>query len=122
MKSLETQYIKAEVRQRREEGCDIGDISDRVDAALEAKAGQSEMTALYDELMSLPVDESFPYTEPSTLDAIRAERYEGERSLRCRMVMMFSMIVFMVLGWVVLRGVRLVSPLRVGRRSRLISF
>ena len=81
MKSLETQYIKAEVRQRREEGCDIGDISDRVDAALEAKAGQLEMTALYDELMSLPVDESFPYIEPSTLDAIRAERYEGERKL-----------------------------------------
>ena len=79
--SLETQYIKAEVRQRREEGCDIGDISDRVDAALEAKVGQSEITALYDELMSLPVDESFPYIEPSTLDAIRAERYEGERKL-----------------------------------------
>ena len=33
MKSLETQYIKAEVRQRREEGCDVGDISGRVDAA-----------------------------------------------------------------------------------------
>ena len=81
MKSLETQYIKAEVRQRREEGCDVGDISGRVDAALETKAGQPEMAALYDELMSLPVDESFPYIEPSTLDEIRAERSEGERKL-----------------------------------------
>ena len=79
--SLETQYIKAEVRQRREEGCDVGDISGRVDAALETKAGQPEIAALYDELMSLPVDESFPYIEPSTLDEIRAERSEGERRL-----------------------------------------
>ena len=81
MNSIERQLINAEITQRREEGCDVSAISVRVSTALDSNACDSEMTNLYDELMSLPVDDSFNYTEPSTLEAIRSQRPDAQRRL-----------------------------------------
>ena len=60
MRSLERQLISAELKQRSEEGCDIKDISKRVEIALTEKVSDAEIFALYEELISLPVDHSFP--------------------------------------------------------------
>ena len=82
--SLERQLIRVELTQRREEGCDVSAIEPRVAAAL---AGDSESAdgelfeALYDELDALEVAPSFPYQEPSELDAIRALRPAGPRRM-----------------------------------------
>ena len=81
MPSLEKKLIRTELRQRQEEGCDIEEISGRVTVALEAKAPDETFTQLYDELLALPIAESFPYTEPSTLPDIRAQRPNGPRRL-----------------------------------------
>jgi len=81
MFSLEKRLIKAELKQRSEEGCNIDDIAGRINAELEGEAGEAVLSDLYDELMTLPVDDTFPYTEPSTLKDIRAERPEAPRTL-----------------------------------------
>ena len=81
MGSRERQLINAEITQRKEEGCDVSAISVRVTAALDSNASDLEMTKLYDELMSLPIDDSFNYTEPSTLEEIRSQRPEASRKL-----------------------------------------
>jgi len=81
MPSLEKNLIKAELKQRGEEGCDIEEISSRISAALERSATDQEVSTLYDELLALPVAESFPYVEPSTLEEIRACRPDAARQL-----------------------------------------
>ncbi len=81
MGSTERQLISAEITQRREEGCDVSAISVRVTAALDSNATDLEMNKLYDELMSLPIDDSFNYTEPSTLEEIRSRRPQASRRL-----------------------------------------
>ena len=81
MPSLEKKLIKAEIIQRREEGCNVDDVAARIAAALEADKDGAELAALYDELMDLPIDDAFPYVEPSTLEEIRAERPEAPRKL-----------------------------------------
>ena len=81
MGSRERQLINAEITQRKEEGCDVSAISVRVTAALDSNASDLEMTKLYDELISLPIDDSFNYTEPSTLEEIRSQRPEASRKL-----------------------------------------
>ena len=81
MPSLERKLIRAEVIQRREEGCDVDDIAARITAALEADKDGPEMVQLYDELMALTVNDMFPYTEPSTLGEIQSERPNAVRKL-----------------------------------------
>jgi len=81
MFSLEKKLIKAELKQRGEEGCNTEDIAGRIAAELEGEVRDSELSNLYDELMALPVDGAFPYTEPSTLEEIRAERPDAPRKL-----------------------------------------
>ncbi|MGI9322702.1 MAG: ADP-ribosylglycohydrolase family protein [Pseudomonadales bacterium] len=81
MPSLEKKLIRTELIQRKEEGCDTEEISGRVAAALEAKAPDETFTQLYDELLALPIAESFPYSEPSTLQDIQAQRPDGPRKL-----------------------------------------
>lgn len=81
MPSLERKLIKAELNQRQEEGCDISAISERITAALDGDINEDELRRLYDELMALPVDNAFPYTEPSTLEDIRAQRPDAPRKL-----------------------------------------
>ena len=81
MFSLEKKLIKAELKQRSEEGCNTEDIAVRITAELEGEVRDDVLSDLYDELMALPVDSAFPYTEPSTLEEIRAERPEAPRKL-----------------------------------------
>lgn len=86
---LARQLIRAELTQRREEGCDTSVIEPRVAAALaeaadRADTGSADETpfeALYDELDALEPASSFPYREPSELEAIRALRPPGPRRL-----------------------------------------
>jgi len=73
--------IKAELLQRREEGCDVEKISARIATALEGEVDEDELIQLYDELMAQPVDDAFPYTEPSALNNIRAKRPDSPRKL-----------------------------------------
>lgn len=82
--SLERQLIRVELTQRREEGCDVSTIEPRVAAALadDPEGADGKLfEALYDELDSLEVAPSFPYQEPSELDAIRALRPAGPRRM-----------------------------------------
>ena len=85
MVSLEHKMIKAELIQRREEGCQTESIEPRIQDALERRASDEEFSALYEELVSLSVTDSSPYREPSTLEEIRAERPGGPRNFDCEM-------------------------------------
>ena len=85
MKIMERGLIRAELIQRQEEGCDIEEISTRIKAALGEEVDGAELVSLYDELMELPIDESFSYVEPSTLGEIHKERPEMARRLECSM-------------------------------------
>ena len=67
-RTLERQFITAEINQRKEEGCDVAEISPRISAALECRDNDADLVSLYNELMELPVSRSFPYEEPSSLD------------------------------------------------------
>ena len=77
MGSIESKMIKTELIQRREEGCDVADLESRVTKALDNNAPDIELVALYDELIELPVMESFPYYEPSSLEEIQEARPAG---------------------------------------------
>lgn len=81
MPSLERQLIKAEIRQRREEGCHVEEIQSRIAAAMEGEVDEALLPELYDELMALPIDSAFPYSEPSSLADIRAARPDSPRKL-----------------------------------------
>jgi ADP-ribosylglycohydrolase len=81
MASLERQLIRAEIIQRREEGCAVDDVAERIKAALDTDKDGSELVQLYDELMALPIDDAFPYDEPSTLAEIRAARPDTSHKL-----------------------------------------
>ncbi|MGI9233674.1 MAG: ADP-ribosylglycohydrolase family protein [Woeseiaceae bacterium] len=81
MPSLERKLIKAELLQRREEGCDVNEICGRITAALGGEVDEAGLSRLYDELMALPVDDAFPYSEPSTMEDIRSQRPNAPRKL-----------------------------------------
>ena len=74
MRSLEKKLIQAEIKQRREEGCNVEAISLRIQSAIEAEADDLELSSLYDQLVALPIESDFPFSEPSTLEEIRALR------------------------------------------------
>ena len=46
-RSLERQFITAEIHQRDEEGCDVKEISIRVKNALDSQADDAELKLLY---------------------------------------------------------------------------
>ena len=80
MASFEKNLINAELKQRQEEGCDTREIAVRIDAAKKNwDATNAEFVDLYEELLALPVDDAFPYTEPSTLAEIQALRPAAQR-------------------------------------------
>ena len=82
MAVVERQLIRPELVQRREEGCDISQIEPRVLAAVDDETTQDHVfVELYDELAALEPDASFPYEEPSELEAIKALRPEGPRRM-----------------------------------------
>ncbi len=68
--------IRYEVVQRREEGCNVEAIEERVERALRRsdRLRGIELYAILCNLESLQPAESFPYVEPSTLDELHAER------------------------------------------------
>ena len=74
MHSLEKKLIKTELKQREEEGCDITEITDRIHLAINKKESNQTFVELYDELLLLPVEEDFPYSEPSSLEEIQSQR------------------------------------------------
>ena len=83
MRIPEKLFIRAELAQRREEGCNTETIQGHIEAAL-ARSGDvdpAEIGALYDELGLLEVDAGFPYEEPSDFMSIRALRPDGPRDM-----------------------------------------
>lgn len=82
MHSLERQLIRVELTQRREEGCDVSAFEGPVQAALaDENTDEAVFSKLYDELDALQPASSFPYEEPSELEAIRALRPDGSRRM-----------------------------------------
>ena len=81
MHNLARQLIKAELTQRREEGCDVSQIEPQIEAALAEDASNAHFDALYDELDALAPAASFPYEEPSDLESIRELRPPGPRRM-----------------------------------------
>lgn len=82
MAVIERQLLRPELAQRREEGCDISRIESRALAAIGDESAEDHVfVALYDELIALQPDPSFPYEEPSELDAIKALRPAGPRRM-----------------------------------------
>ena len=79
--SLERKLIKAELKQRAEEGCDTTEITERITIALQGKDNNDEIYQLYEELIALPIEKTFPYVEPSDLEGIQAQRPSGVRDL-----------------------------------------
>ncbi|HAL42539.1 MAG TPA: hypothetical protein DCP57_08850 [Gammaproteobacteria bacterium] len=76
---LAKKFIKSELKQRKEEGCDTQAIAERIQAALASDASEAEFESLYDELVALPIADTFEYQEPSTLDEIQQLRGPGTR-------------------------------------------
>lgn len=72
--SLE-KLLRFEITQRTEEGCKTEGYKEMLEASPKDEASLNQ---LYDSLMALPIDESFPYQEPSDLDGIRRERPEQQ--------------------------------------------
>ena len=71
--------IGFEVDQRRQEGCILGDsLAQEIESAREAN-DEEKLHRLLDELTELQPASSFSYSEPTALDAIRAERPDGPR-------------------------------------------
>ena len=82
MAVVERQLIQPELVQRREEGCDVAQIESRVLAAIEDESTEDHVfLKLYDELIAIEPDSSFPYEEPSELEAIKALRPDGPRRM-----------------------------------------
>lgn len=83
MRIPEKLFIRTELTQRREEGCNTETIQGRVEAALARgrEADPELISALYDELALLTVDAGFPYDEPSDFESIRALRPDGPRDM-----------------------------------------
>ncbi len=79
--SLERKLIKAELKQRAEEGCDTTEITERITIALQGKDNNDEIYQLYEELIALPIEKTFAFVEPSDLESIQAQRPSGVRDL-----------------------------------------
>ena len=80
MASIERNIIKAELKQMREQGCNTQEIEIRIlESINNENCEDSEFISLYEELTSLPVDPSFAFDEPSTLEEIKALRPDARR-------------------------------------------
>jgi len=75
----------AELAQRREEGCPVGEVQARLDRAVVGRPSRSEFEAILVDLQHLAVAPDFPWREPSTLPEIRAERPAGPRQIDLRL-------------------------------------
>jgi len=74
--------VAYERRQCRDAGRDVERVEDRFEELLSAETvTQSELHALLDDTIDLPIRDDYPYHEPSTLSAIREARPDGPRQL-----------------------------------------
>jgi ADP-ribosylglycohydrolase len=71
------ELVRAELAQRREEGCDVTGLEDRLANARDGSDADDILRALE----ALEPAGSFPYREPSTLEEIRALRPDGPRRM-----------------------------------------
>jgi len=71
--------LREEVRQRREEGCDVGGFKGRV---RQAGRNGKRLEAVYDRLMRLRPDARLARAEPSDLAGIRRLRPRGPRRIK----------------------------------------
>jgi ADP-ribosylglycohydrolase len=68
------QVVRDEVRQRAEEGCEVGQLGRRAEDAGEDR---DRLLAVYEDLLALQPRPDFPFIEPSDLAGIRAARPAG---------------------------------------------
>ena len=75
--------IKSEIAQRKEEGCDTSHVEESLSKIVEKRPPDitRQLETIWYELQSLPVEQGFPYEEPSDLDSIREARPQGPRDL-----------------------------------------
>ncbi len=74
------ELLRAELAQKREEGCEVGRLEAQV-ATVDERTPVAAVEELYGHLSALQPAAGFPYREPSGLEAIRAERPAGPRQL-----------------------------------------
>ena len=70
--------LRAEIAQRRDEDYDLGDLPQRIEAAIPAGTTEAQADAFWTELDALPPSPT-GREEPSELEAIRATRPDGPR-------------------------------------------
>jgi ADP-ribosylglycohydrolase len=73
------EIIKEEIKQRGEEGCNVQGFYEKWQAMGEDEA---KLMGLYEEMRRLPIEEGFPYVEPTELEDIRKQRPNGPRKLK----------------------------------------
>ena len=74
-------YVVEEMRQRQEEGCDVGPLVPRYASLRQRGADRAEWLDFYRQLDALKPRADFPYDEPTDLAGIQAKRPEGPRRL-----------------------------------------
>ncbi|MEM2927156.1 MAG: ADP-ribosylglycohydrolase family protein [Candidatus Bathyarchaeia archaeon] len=72
--------LRAEIEQRRQEGCDVGDIEEKF-SKLKNRTPEV-LEDLLEDLSSLKPSSDFPYAEPLELEAIKAMRPEGLKRIQ----------------------------------------
>lgn len=76
--------LRAEIAQRCDEGYDLGDLPERVEAAVAARTTESQVELFWAEIDALPLLPE-PQQEPSSLEEIRAARPKGRQSFPIRL-------------------------------------
>jgi len=78
-------FVRREIVQRREEGCDIEAIEEQAEKALQRNDGLKglELYTILHNLEGLQPEEQFPYVEPDALEDIRVQRPNGPRRMEC---------------------------------------
>jgi len=75
--------LASEIVQKREEGCDVSGVEEKLSSILEgdARGRATKLESLWDELAKLTSEPGFRYYEPSDLESIRHARPAGKREL-----------------------------------------
>ena len=71
-----------ELAQRREEGCELGDLPQRLKTLADSGADQQQLAELTEELAALNPRADFPYHEPSDLASTKQARPDGPRQMK----------------------------------------
>ena len=66
--------VRAEIRARAEEGCDVSAVIERMEELEETRSTSSNLEWLLESLGELEPGSKFPFDEPNDLDAIQAAR------------------------------------------------